>query len=157
VFLVLCFLLCSSFIRSQNLYKCAISTDSLLLGNTLEIIYSVENGQVQFEGPDMKGLPLYAGPQISRSMSIINGKTSSVASYSYLLRPQAIGVLTIPPAYFIEGKKIIEIPPFEILVLPNPEQELQPRTVSKEIFSSTEIDSITTKYQKITKKKKKRL
>jgi hypothetical protein len=66
-------------------------------------------------------------------------------------------VLTIPPAYFKDQNEIIEIPPFEILVLPNPNQEVQSRTKTKDIFSSLQNDGISTRSQKIAKKKKKRL
>lgn len=155
--LIISFFLQGSASVAQETLRCEITNDTILLGNVLELSYLAENIQVEFEGPEMQNIPVFAGPHISRTMSIINGKTTSTASYSYQIKPDRIGVISIPPAYFKKEDKIFEFPPFEIVVLPNPENLIQNKYRKKEVFSINMESGDSQKSPFINKKKKKRL
>lgn len=122
-------------VSAQKFIKCEISNDTVLLGNSLELSYLAENFQAEFEGPEMLNIPVFAGPHMSRTMSIINGKTASLSTFSYHIKPDKIGVITIPPAYFKKDNQIFELPPFEIVIMPNPNNLVQNHYRKEEVFS----------------------
>ena len=97
-----------------------ITADTIYLGNTCELRYSVKNLEVKFEGPDFAEMRIISGPNISTSMQFVNGKMTSSHSYSYTLYPEEIGDYYIEPAYFTASDTVYETPPISILVLPNP-------------------------------------
>ncbi len=98
-----------------------ITSDTIYLGNTCELRYSVKNLEVKYEGPDFTEIRVISGPNISTSMQFINGKMTSSHSYSYVLYPDEIGEYYIEPAYFTATDTVYESPPISILVLPNPQ------------------------------------
>ena len=103
-----------------------VSSDTVLLGNYIEVKFTVENAPAQsFEAPDLNAFRMVGGPNTSTSMSVVNGEVSQSASYSYYLEPPDIGTFTIPPAYVMAGDAALETFPIDIIAIPNPEGIIQ--------------------------------
>ena len=134
-----------------------ITSDTIYLGNPLELKYSVKNLEVKFEGPGFGDLRIISGPNISTSMQFINGKMSSALSYSYTIYPEEIGSFYIEPAYFSAADTIYETPPINILVIPNPDDikmdRRQFKLVEKQALSATPVEP----KKPIFRKKKKKI
>lgn len=120
-------LLCALMAGAQSpKFSVEVSSDTLLLGNYFELKFTIENaGHQQFEPPDLSAFHLLSGPNTSTSMSIVNGKVSQSASFAYYLEPRDIGNYTIPPAYVTIGDSVLETPPIDIIVVPNPDGIIQ--------------------------------
>ena len=101
---------------AQVTIKVEVSADTIAAGETVEVIYSIENGEGKFEAPDMSGLPLISGPNTSSSFMIRNGKKSSSQSYTYIFKPMDEGKLIIPEAYYDDGNKKLTFQQLEIIV-----------------------------------------
>ena len=133
-----------------------ISSDTIYIGNTFQVRYSVKNLEVKFEGPEFEELKVVSGPNISTSMQFINGKMTSSHSYSYTLYPEDIGTYFIEPAYFNAADTVYESPPISILVLPNPDGLKTSSRTFKVVNELNAIkDPIDKEQDKFSKKKKK--
>lgn len=104
----------------ETIFKVEVSTDSILLGNYMEVRFVIENGAGDFEAPDFDGFDILVGPNTSSSFSMINGKVTQKASYTYMIRPIREGILYVEPAFFTSGETVLETEPIEIMVYPNP-------------------------------------
>ena len=100
--------------------KIEVSSDSVLMGNYIEVRFTIENGGGDFEAPLFDGFDILSGPNTSSSFSMINGKVSQEASYTYIIKPVREGQLYIEPAYFTSGEMVLETEPLGIMVHPNP-------------------------------------
>jgi hypothetical protein len=106
-------------------FEVKISTDTILLGNFLEVRFVAQNLKGPFEPPKFADFEVVGGPNQSSSMSIVNGHTSQTASFSYFIRPRNTGILHIEPAYYLNGENNYETQPQEIISLPNPDGVVQ--------------------------------
>ena len=148
IFLSILFLLTavSSIVAQEVKFSVAVSSDTLLVGNYLELKYTIENAQPNgFEPPSFANMEIVGGPNTSTSISIVNGEMTQSASYSYYLKPPDIGAYTIPPAFLKNGDSGIETPPIEIYVLPNPDGVIKPPhqagEISEEVYASPKQES----------------
>ncbi len=98
-----------------------VSSDTILAGNILNVVFTADNIAGQFEGPDMKDLNIISGPNTSTSMSMINGDVTQTARYSYSILCDEVGEVTILPGYLETVSETYETEPITVLVLPNPE------------------------------------
>lgn len=101
----------------QATIKVEVSSDTVGVGEIVEVIYTIENGEGNFISPDISKLPLISGPNTSSSFMIMNGKKSSSQSYSFVFRPVKEEIMEIPEASFIEGNNTQTIDPVTIVVL----------------------------------------
>lgn len=107
-------------------FSVTLSTDTVLMGNYFELAFKLENERGdQFEPPDFKEFRVVGGPNQSSSFSIVNGEVSRSSSISYFLAPKTEGSFFIGPASIKAGEAILETPPVEVIVLPNPDGILQ--------------------------------
>ncbi len=110
-----------------------LNQDTVLMGNYLEVSFLVENSSGDFTPPNFDGFEIVGGPQQSSSVSIINGKMTSEASYTYYLTPLSEGLLLIGPATLANDGGILRTEPLQVMVLPNPDgvrttpRRMQPR------------------------------
>jgi len=102
-------------------FEVSVSSDSVLYGNYVEVHFTMENLDGEFEAPDMSEFIILSGPNVSSTMQIINGKMSSQKSYSFFIKPKEIGSHYFKPAYLITHEKTYETKPLEINVFHNPE------------------------------------
>lgn len=138
--LLLSLLFCSllSFGQAPTKFTVQVSTDSILMGNTFQVKFSLENAQgTNFQAPD---LALYfdvvSGPNMSSSMQMMNGQMSQSVSYTYYLRPRETGVFYIEAASIETPDNYLETTPIEILVVPNPDGIQQPIQPQQQPFGS---------------------
>lgn len=117
--LVSFFLLTGLILNAQSI-RVDVSSDSILLGNTVKVTFVVENSESELDVPEFD-MPIVSGPNQSSSIQIINGHKSSSQSFTYYLKPNSEGQFFIPPARLIDEDNILETQAIEINVYPNPD------------------------------------
>jgi len=113
---------------SQQVAKLTVevSNDSILLGNYIEVKFTIENAAVKnFEAPNFDGFTIVSGPNQSSSMMISNGEVSQTMAYSYYIEPVDVGNYFIQPAFVDTEKGFLESIPLEVLVVDNPDGIIQ--------------------------------
>lgn len=108
-------------IVSGQEFTLTVSSDSVLVGNYIEVGFVLENLDGEFEAPDFENMKIVGGPNTSSSVQIINGDKSSKTTYSYYIEPLDVGMYTIPPGYVVTPEETYETLPTVINVFPNPE------------------------------------
>jgi len=153
--LILTFIQFSLYGQDMSL-KVEISSDSILIGNYLEVRFTIENGAGDFEAPEFEGFDILSGPNTSSTFSMYNGKVSQKASYSFLVRPLMEGILYIDPASFESGETILVTEPVSVMVYPNPLGIEDNKTFAPESDGFNDIFSFPDrKYEQKPKPKKK--
>ena len=116
--------------ESKAVFTVELSTDSILMGNFFTVRFHLENAKGdQFEAPNFKDFRILSGPNVSSSLSIVNGESSQSITYTYRLQPKEIGNYYIEPASIAVDNAVLETMPVEVMVVPNPDgiiQEQQP-------------------------------
>lgn len=103
-----------------------VSSDSVLLGNYVEVKFIIENTSVNnFEPPKFAGFTIVSGPNQSSSMMINNGVVTQSIAYSYYVEPIEVGNYFIEPAFAETEDGILKSIPVEILVVDNPDGIIQ--------------------------------
>ncbi len=103
-----------------------ISNDSILLGNYVEVKFTIENTSVKnFEAPNFDGFNIVSGPNQSSSMMVSNGKVTQSVAYSYYIEPVEVGNYYIQPAFVDTEEGALESMPLEVFVLDNPDGIIQ--------------------------------
>jgi len=113
---------------SQQVAKLTVevSNDSILLGNYIEVKFTIENAAVKnFEAPNFDGFTIVSGPNQSSSMMISNGEVSQTMAYSYYIEPVDVGNYFIEPAFVDTEEGPLESIPLEVLVVDNPDGIIQ--------------------------------
>jgi len=105
-------------------FFCAGLQVDMLMGNYIQVKYTLENGQGQFEMPEIDGLRIISGPNTSSSMSVINGEVKQSSSYAIYLEPIDIGVGYIGPIYITNDEGTLESQPINLVILDNPDGTL---------------------------------
>jgi len=121
-FIILIFLQVT-FIQQGNTqsFSATISSDSILIGNYIELQFESDDVNGKFEAPQFSDLEIISGPNVSMSTQIINGDYSSKKTISFKVKPTNEGQVTIPPAYYIVEEETLESLPIVLNVYPNPE------------------------------------
>ncbi len=154
----LIFIFLSLQLSSQELLV-EVSNDSILIGNKIQIEFSVHNMNGDFEAPDLSAFYIVSGPNVSSSMQIINGESSSSKSWSYIAEPKELGEIIIPPAFFSDEEKTVESEVITLNVFPNPEGIIQESYQQKDQFFDFDFPffdrpQMRTKKDSTTKSKK---
>lgn len=100
-----------------------ISSDTILMGNYVQLKYTIENAQGKFEMPELDGMRVVSGPNTSTSMSMINGKVTQSANYAVFLEPIDVGTSSVGPVYIETEAGTLEAQPINIIVVDNPNGE----------------------------------
>jgi len=117
-----CLLMISGVLQAQKIeFNVSVSSDTLLLGNYLEVRFEINNGKGSFIAPDFAGWNIVSGPNTSSSFSIMNGEMRQSSSYSYYLEAHQEGMYTIAPARLKTDDGEMKTPEIFIAVVPNPE------------------------------------
>jgi len=126
-YLIFLFLFFTNIVVGQDAtFSVSISTDSLLIGNDVEVRFTLENAQGQtFEAPDFENFTVVSGPNQSSSFSMINGAVTQELSYSYYLNPIEVGTFYIAPASIQVEGELMSTEAVEIIVYPNPDGVVQ--------------------------------
>ena len=155
--LILC-LTSLSVVHSQEiLFKQELSYDTVYMGNALQIKYSIQNANGDFQAPDFDGFAIVSGPNVSSQFSMINGVVTQSASYIYFLQPEAPGIYTLAPAVLANGDNQWSTEPIVITVLANPDgirQDAHGYQIIHEVIqvdtsTMTREDSLRMKFKKL--------
>lgn len=138
------YFLCIGFSTAQNTTKFYAQTDArkIVEGSYVQVDFTLENGNGQnFKAPNLKGFDILSGPNRSTSMSIINGRSSNEVSYSFSIRPKAVGKIVIGSATINTNKGQLKTDPITIEVVKGNKNKTN---TDEELFVIAEIsDSIT--------------
>jgi len=103
-------LLISSMAWAQE-FTAAVSKNQVGTGEAFEVAFSVNGNGERFTPPSFSGFQLASGPNVSTSMTSINGNTTVSNSYSYILLPTKEGTFTIGAASMVvDGRKMTTNP-----------------------------------------------
>lgn len=109
--------------ESDPKFTLTLSSDSILLGNYFIAKFTLENAEgSNFLPPQFEHFEIVAGPNQSSEFNMINGVVSQKLSYTYYLKPFDIGNFYIEPATIDAADQVLESDPYEVMVLPNPEE-----------------------------------
>lgn len=139
-------------------FEVNVSSDSILIGNYVELRFKCDEVNGKFEAPEFVNLDVISGPNVSMSTQYINGEYAGSKEISFHIRPTAEGQIVIPPAYYIIDEKTIETLPLTLNVYPNPEGIIQrPEQKSNNFFFESFDFPFSHKEEKKEKKTKKKL
>lgn len=115
-FLVFKLALITMIAYGQPAISVEVSADTIETGKTVEIKYTIQNGNGKFSMPVLDSLPVVSGPNSSSSFMYQNGEQSYSQSYSFVLLGLEDGTLRVPEASYVTEEEIIFIEPVEIVV-----------------------------------------
>jgi uncharacterized membrane protein len=110
IFFILCsFLLIATGSRAEDIQFTGSARTVVGVGETFNLIYSINAQASNFHGPAITGFDILTGPYTSTSSSIraVNGRTSMSISYSftYIIRANKEGTFEIPGATVMVDNK----------------------------------------------------
>ena len=122
LFLFTTILLIGADVVSQNdgSFTMDVSSDTVLMGNTFTLSYTIENLEGEFAPPDLSDFKIVHGPNVSSQFSSINGVVSRRSSYTYYLLPILEGVGMIGSASVGYDDTWTELEPVKITIVDNP-------------------------------------
>lgn len=112
-------------ISQDTSFSVEVSLDTVLIGNFTKVKFSLENHDGEFTPPSFDEFDLVGGPNVSSSMSIINGDVTKSESYTYFLQPRAEGEFLIGEGTIVLENETVTTAPVIITVLPNPDEIIQ--------------------------------
>ncbi len=115
-FLVCTLLFLSLSVCGQPAISVEVSADTIGVGESVEIKYTIENGDGKFKMPVLDSLPVISGPNSSSSFMYQNGKQSSNQSYAFVLIGMEEGILKVPAASYVADNDALVIDALEIVV-----------------------------------------
>lgn len=119
---ILFFLFVSSFSFGQKVdFSLTVNKDTVLMNNIVIITYTIKQAESDnFESPDFPNFQVVSGPNVSTSISYINGDMTRESSYSFYLKPNNPGTWTIPAVTLVTDDGTLICEAKDIVVLPNP-------------------------------------
>ncbi|HEY4327640.1 MAG TPA: BatD family protein [Mucilaginibacter sp.] len=88
-------------------FTASVSKNEVGTGEQFQIDFSVNGNADGFTPPNFNGFQVLSGPNVSTSMTSINGSTTMSNSYSYILTPIKEGEFTIGSATaIVSGRKL---------------------------------------------------
>ncbi len=94
-----------------------VSADTIEVGKTVEVKYTIQNGDGRFVWPSLDSLPVISGPNSSSSFMYQNGKRQYSQSFSFVMFGLEEGLLSIPQAKYISGKEEQTIDAMQVVVV----------------------------------------
>jgi hypothetical protein len=107
-------------------FTASASKTRVATGEAFEVSFALNGNGDRFMPPGFNGFEVASGPNVSQSMTSINGNTSTSTGYSYVLVPTREGQYTIGPASIIVNGHTMATRPFNITVVKgSPQQQRQ--------------------------------
>src|SRR5688572_12648724 len=111
------------FINAQEVrFTAAASKTKPVVGEQIQIDFSVNTNASNFHPPSFEGFSVYMGPSTSSSIQIINGQYSQSLTFSYIVAPMREGTITIGPASVKADGRILQSNPIKLEVLKGGQQ-----------------------------------
>ncbi len=116
--LICCFCVISGVAQNSVRFEASSDARQVVLGGYFEVVFTLYNAEGKnFNPPDFNNFEVLTGPSESRSVSIINGRSSQSYGLSYNLQPKRIGKFTIGSASVRVDGKTLRTRPIQIEVL----------------------------------------
>ncbi len=116
------FFVMSMFGQNEIKFTASVSKDSVLLGNGIEVLFTLEGAKgIDFIPPAFDKFSVISGPNVRTMIQINNGKTKQSTVYSYYVQPNDIGVFYIEPASIEVEGILFSSSPVAVVVHPNPD------------------------------------
>jgi len=140
-FLILVFLilLIVTKINAQGIqFTASVDKKILSLEQTLTLTFQITSSSANISGtpemPELDGFTVASGPNVSTSISIVNGQVSASRSYSYILIPTEVGKLTIGSAVLNYNGEVYKTTPIEVEIVKSavPQQQTPQTTVPQD-------------------------
>ncbi len=130
-----------------------VSSDTIGLNNTLEVVIVIENAKTKrFNPPSFDGFAVQ-GPSTATSMSIINGDMTQSATYTFYLTPREKGTFKIGSASVDTEGSVLKSDDKEIIVIESFDPEIKPRQRSQSLWDDNPFFMQQAPEKKKTKKK----
>ncbi len=136
-------------------FTASVNKNKVGLNETFKITFSLNKNGNKFNAPSFKDFFVLSGPNQSSNMQFINGNVSQTISFSYMLKPRAVGKYTIGSASIeTDGNKIlsnkVSIEVTKSKTTPQANQQQQNKDIYKQIgenlFIKAKVDK-TNVYQ----------
>ncbi|MEN0054685.1 MAG: BatD family protein [Mucilaginibacter sp.] len=116
--IVLLLLLQSSLLFAADIrFTASVSKTEVSTTEQFEVTFAVNGNGDHFTPPSFTGFLVVAGPNVSTSMSVINGNSSSSMEFSYVLIAVKPGTYTIGAASIVANGKQLSTKPINIKVV----------------------------------------
>ncbi|HUT04391.1 MAG TPA: BatD family protein [bacterium] len=155
--------LCASAFAGGASIEASVDRASVFIDDEITLIVAAQGIDGEPDLPDISDDFSIVSQSQSRSMTIINMQIESSTTYRYVLQPERVGVLKIPPIRAKAGSRTIRTKPIQIEVLgrqAKPRQRTQPTqpwarnrgaafepeqetTADQDIFIETSVDKTT--------------
>ena len=96
----------------------ALSADTIGMLDAIQISYTLEGARERIEIQNFDGIQIMQGPNISSSMSYVNGTISEKYVESYIIQPLEAGEFYLPSASVVINGEPLETEPMKLVVLP---------------------------------------
>ncbi len=137
--------LTAAFAQKVPVFTVEVSSDSILVGNYFMVRFTLENASSKdFQPPAFDDFNIISGPNMSSSMTSINGEVSQKVSYTFYLEPKDIGNFYIQPASVNTGENTLETKPLLIMVVPNPDGLIQQPKMEERFDLNWQMDNFFT-------------
>ena len=125
--------------QSDVTFEAYSDAKEVLLSSYFEVTFTLKNANGSgFSAPSFKDFIISAGPNLSESMQIINGKVSREAGYSFTLRPTKIGTFSIGSASINANNKVLKSAPFTVKVVKEDQSATNSLADNREAFVQIE-------------------
>ena len=98
-------------------FTASASKTQVATGEIFEVTFAINGNADRFAPPNFSGFQVVSGPNVSTSMSSINGSTTMSNSYSYDLVPTREGTFTIGPASIVANGRTLNTNAIRITVV----------------------------------------
>jgi len=128
-YILVLLLFCTNLSFAQDLkFTAAVSSAQVATGEQFEVQFAVNGNGDRFTPPSFDGFQVLSGPNVSNSMTSINGNTTISIAYSYILAAIKEGSITIGSASMtVNGKRLQTNPIRMTVVKGQPVQQNQGR------------------------------
>jgi len=99
--LIIGLLLCTSLLFAQGKFVATVSKTNVGVGEQFEVDFTINAGGTHFTQPDFHDFQVLSGPNISSSITSINGISTMSISYGYILAAAKEGSFTIDEAAIV--------------------------------------------------------
>src|ERR1700761_3630578 len=102
---------------AQIKFVATSSSMQVAVGEPFQVDFTVQGNGDDFNAPDLSNFQVQSGPNVSQSVMINNGTTTSNTAYSYILTATKEGTFIIGPASINVGMRGVKSNPLKITVV----------------------------------------
>jgi hypothetical protein len=121
------------FAQEEAIFTAEINKTTIGIGKKIKVTFTLKDATgIQFEAPDFEGFEVLGGPNVSSSMSIMNGDVSQSSAYTYYVSAKKVGKLEIPSAAIKVGKKTLRTAAIPITVVAQSDDDTEDEDENKQ-------------------------